>query len=122
MDLLKLGLNFCPSEDINKFESVKDMVLFARKLNFNLLFDDKTFDSNETILNELSQSLQAYSIQEFQTLQTLTELCDGVSYKTDDDDFLWNMPNTHLFTLLDPQLNLDVKLKKFRTNVDLFTL
>lgn len=34
LEILGLGLNFCPTRDADHFEIVKDINMFARKLNF----------------------------------------------------------------------------------------
>ncbi|XP_073491307.1 uncharacterized protein [Aquarana catesbeiana] len=42
--LLELGLTFCPDEEANKFELIKDLHLFARHLMYKVLYDKNPND------------------------------------------------------------------------------
>ena len=39
VELLSLGLSFCPNTTSKKFELIKDLYLFARKLTYKFMFD-----------------------------------------------------------------------------------
>lgn len=39
VQVLKLGLTFCPSTDLDRFQLIKDIHLFARRLLFKVIYD-----------------------------------------------------------------------------------
>lgn len=45
--MLKLGLNFCPGSDMDHFDIVKALNLFARKLNFKYQLEGSGPSSDE---------------------------------------------------------------------------
>lgn len=41
------GLSFCPNKDIDKFEAIKDIQLFARKIILKQLYDKNIKDGTQ---------------------------------------------------------------------------
>lgn len=39
LHVLKYGLSFCPLQDLDKYEAIKDIYMFMRNLTFKFLFD-----------------------------------------------------------------------------------
>lgn len=69
-----MGLSFCPDGEADKFELVKDLHLFARRLMYKVLYDNQ---QNATALPENDNSiLDNVALQEMQALQDLMSLWD----------------------------------------------
>ncbi|KAM5191587.1 WD repeat-containing protein 64 [Mantella aurantiaca] len=69
MDVLRLGLSFCPEQDIDVFETIKDINLFARKLILKVMYDSSS-SSGQSDYDPYGN----YSIQDFRNLKMLMQL------------------------------------------------
>lgn len=47
MDALSLGLSCCPSDNADKFELIKELNLFVRRLAWKAIFNTKFFTDSE---------------------------------------------------------------------------
>ncbi|XP_077344465.1 uncharacterized protein LOC143988608 [Lithobates pipiens] len=80
LEVLKLGLTFCPDSNTTKFQLIKDLHLFARRLLYRVIFDKPVtpdFDSNDNV--------RSYeNMTEHYAIKNLMELWEEGN--TDDDD------------------------------------
>ena len=74
LTVLKLGLSFCPNSNLDKYEVIKDLYLFARKLTYKFIFDPDKKRLREE--RELSEQIKKYSMKEFRALRDLILLLD----------------------------------------------
>lgn len=65
--VLKLGLSFCPSSKMDKYEVIKDLYLFVRKLTYKFIFNpDKKRKREE---KELSEKIKKFTMRDFRALK-----------------------------------------------------
>lgn len=57
LSVLRLGLNFCPSTNLDHFDIIKGLHLFGRRLNFKSIFHEQE--------QKPKPSWQGYSKAEF---------------------------------------------------------
>lgn len=74
IELLSLGLNFCPNSTSNKFELIKDLYLFARKLTYKFMFDKERCIKQTDIADQ--EIWKDFTVAEFHALKTLVLLLD----------------------------------------------
>lgn len=55
---LRYGLSFCPTFQLDKYDTIKDVYLFSRKLTYKFLFDHAWIRSKQDRLSELSESIR----------------------------------------------------------------
>lgn len=63
LDVLKYGLSFCPSANIDKYETIKDAYLFSRNLTFKFLFDKEYLQSKQDKF--ISEQVKHFSMEDF---------------------------------------------------------
>lgn len=101
-EILGKGLSFCPSEDIDKFEAIKDIQLFARKLFLQQLYDKSIKDGTQL------------KPQEAKAIDTLVSLLDENDLDLDLVDRI-DIEDI-LLRLNKPALDLKTLSKKIRKN------
>lgn len=66
LEVLKRGLSFCPDKDMDVFDVIKDVNLFARKLLLKVLVNKpKTSQPN------YAEMFQGYTLADFRALKDL---------------------------------------------------
>lgn len=74
LTVLKLGLSFCPNANLDKYEVIKDLYLFARKLTYKHIFDP---DKNRPMAEkDLSEQIKKITMKDFRALKDLMILLD----------------------------------------------
>lgn len=82
LDVLGLGLHFCPSRDPDHFDCVKDINLFTRKCNF------KSYWHNQTTRTKENPDVK-WSTADYRMLKILNQL--------EREGGVWNYPKERLF-------------------------
>lgn len=83
--MVKLGLSFCPSKNLDRYELIKDIHIFVINLTYKFLFDkDRTRAKEE---KDLSESIKHFKMAEFRALRDLILLLDeNENVDVPDDD------------------------------------
>lgn len=68
IEVLKLGLSFCPSQTIDKFTLVKDLQFFARNLTYKYIFDS----DRGRVIGKDDDIYKDFKVQDFRALKILT--------------------------------------------------
>lgn len=97
--VLSKGLSLCPEADIDKFKSIKDLQLFARKLLLKSMYNKDTISTEEKVKNEKALDELIDLLDEQEGFDLINRL---------DVDTLLNV-NT---TMKEVKLGLKSKLKK----------
>lgn len=73
-EVLHLGLTFSPDEEADRFQLIKDLHLFARRLMYKVLYDK---DQGDTLVQgNNSSALENITFEDLKALQDLMELWD----------------------------------------------
>lgn len=72
--MLKLGLTFCPDENADKFELIKDLHLFARCLMYKVLYDKES--NTVEFPCQPNSNLTGVTFEDLKALQDLMDLWD----------------------------------------------
>lgn len=74
LDVLKFGLRFCPSMNIDKYEDIKDVYLFTRNLTYKFLLDKDYLQSKQD--RQIPERIKHYIMEDFRALRNLMLLLD----------------------------------------------
>lgn len=74
LDVLKFGLSFCPSTNIDKYETIKDVYLFSRNLTYKFLFDKQVLQSKQD--KAITEQVKHFSMEDFRVLRDLILLLE----------------------------------------------
>lgn len=72
IEVLRLGLSFCPSQQIDKFTLAKDLHLFARNLTYKYVFDNE----RGRVMGREEDFYKGFTVQDFRALKILIQLLD----------------------------------------------
>lgn len=70
--VLRRGLSFCPDQNLDTFDCVKDYNLFARKFVLKVLMEKKRFEKPN-----YAELCKGYTVEDFKALKDLILLMQG---------------------------------------------
>lgn len=74
LEVPKLGLSFCPSANLDKYELIKDIYMFACNLTYRYMFDQDSVRARQE--QEFSKSIKHYTMEDFRALRDLMLLLE----------------------------------------------
>lgn len=63
LEVLRFGLSFCPSMNMDKYEVIKDIYLFVRNLTYKYMFKQDSVRAKQEC--KLSESFRHYTMEDF---------------------------------------------------------
>lgn len=108
LEVLRLGLSFCPSQHIDKFTLVKDLHIFARNLTYKYIFDT---DRGKGVKRE-EDLYKGFKVQDFRALKMLIQLLDENEGYADSQDSSYKEEEVITATPIVP-LKFKAKSQKF---------
>lgn len=74
IEVLGLGLSFCPTSRADPFEAVKDLNLFARRLTYKYIYDKEKKKKKQELIEH--EQWKGFTVREFMDLKDLMDLLD----------------------------------------------
>lgn len=74
LELLHYGLSFCPTSQVDKYDTIKDLYLFSRKLTYKFLYDQDRICCKQD--GELAESIKHFTMAEFRSFRDLILLLE----------------------------------------------